>query len=124
MVTTKGDVYSYGVVLMEIMTGKKPTNNEFNDEMSLRDYVKSSLNGDVTKFLDGGLVNESDRGFEECVRSVLSLALNCTEESPVRRIAMNDVVLRLAKIRSEAMKGNVVQIRLKGHEEEVGLIWG
>lgn len=124
MVTTKGDVYSYGVVLMEIMTGKKPTNNEFNDEMSLRDYVKLSLNGDVTKFLDGGLVDKSDRGFEECVLSVLSLALNCTEESPVRRIAMNDVVLRLAKIRSEAMKGNVVQIRLKGHEEEVGLIWG
>nr|QAS62420.1 LRR receptor-like serine/threonine-protein kinase [Sedum alfredii] len=126
VVTTKGDVYSYGIVLMETMTGKKPTDDEFNGEVSLRDYVKSLLNGDLTEFLEDGLVDESDRRFEECVRAVLSLALNCAEESPARRSDMYDVVLRLAKIREEVLKEDVVQVRRmrKGREEEVGLFMG
>ncbi|KAL9671703.1 hypothetical protein QQ045_009274 [Rhodiola kirilowii] len=98
VVSTKGDVYSFGILLIETFTGKKPTDDEFNDEVSLRDYALASLHTPP----DADLLGESDQNFaemEQCVRSVLSLATNCTEELPVRRISMNDVVSKLAKIK-------------------------
>ncbi|XP_039158850.1 probable LRR receptor-like serine/threonine-protein kinase At3g47570 [Eucalyptus grandis] len=37
-VSKDGDVYSYGVLLLEIFTGKRPTHNEFKDALNLHDY--------------------------------------------------------------------------------------
>ncbi|CAM8998184.1 unnamed protein product [Rhodiola kirilowii] len=127
VVSTKGDVYSFGILLIETFTGKKPTDDEFNDEVSLRDYALASLHTPP----DADLLGESDQNFaemEQCVRSVLSLATNCTEELPVRRISMNDVVSKLAKIK-DAIFLNVDEddeeadrFRLKGREEEKRLV--
>ncbi|KAE8731741.1 putative Leucine-rich repeat protein kinase family protein [Hibiscus syriacus] len=43
IVSTKGDVYSFGILTMETITRKKPTDEMFAAEMSLRSYVKESL---------------------------------------------------------------------------------
>ncbi|CAM8994823.1 unnamed protein product [Rhodiola kirilowii] len=102
VVSTKGDVYSFGILLIETFTGKRPTDDEFNDELSLRDYAIASLHRPVTEISEADLLDESDLNFEkieQCVRSVLSLATNCTEELHVRRISMNDVVSKLTKIK-------------------------
>ncbi|CAM8991467.1 unnamed protein product [Rhodiola kirilowii] len=127
VVSTKGDVYSFGILLIETFTGKKPTDDEFNDEVSLRDYALASLHRPP----DADLLDESDQNFaemEQCVHSILSLATNCTEELPVRRISMNDVVSKLAKIK-DAIFLNVDEddeeadrFRLKGREEEKRLV--
>ncbi|CAM8991468.1 unnamed protein product [Rhodiola kirilowii] len=127
VVSTKGDVYSFGILLIETFTGKKPTDDEFNDEVSLRDYALASLHTPP----DADLLGESDQNFaemEQCVRSVLSLATNCTEEVSVQRISMNDVVSKLAKIK-DAIFLNVDEddekadpFRLKGREEEKRLV--
>ncbi|KAH8485877.1 hypothetical protein H0E87_027350 [Populus deltoides] len=44
---TKIDVYSFGIMLMEIITRKKPTDEMFEGEMSLKRLVKESLPGSV-----------------------------------------------------------------------------
>lgn len=122
MVSTKGDVYSYGILMMETMTGKKPT----DDEVSLREYVNELLNGRVVGIGDASM--DDDDVMEQCVRSVLSLALNCTEEAPVRRISMDDVVSRLVRIRHGFLKVGEAEVEvrtgLKVREEEVGLVRG
>ena len=42
-VSTKGDVYSFGVFLMEMFLGKRPTDEMFKDDLNLHNFVKMAL---------------------------------------------------------------------------------
>lgn len=101
-VSRKGDVYSYGIMLMETFTRKKPTDEIFIGEMSLRSWVSESLCVTVVEVVDTNLLRREDEHFsekEQCISSILSLAMECTGESPETRINIKEVVTRLLKIR-------------------------
>ena len=38
-VSTKGDVYSYGILLLEMITGKRPTDSMFDEGLNLHNYA-------------------------------------------------------------------------------------
>ncbi|KAM7468847.1 hypothetical protein LguiA_007030 [Lonicera macranthoides] len=38
-----GDVYSYGVLLLEMFTGRRPTDDMFKDGLNLHNYIKTAL---------------------------------------------------------------------------------
>ncbi|XP_026459900.1 probable LRR receptor-like serine/threonine-protein kinase At3g47570 [Papaver somniferum] len=42
-VSTNGDVYSYGILLLEMFTGRRPTDDMFKDGSSLHTFAKTSL---------------------------------------------------------------------------------
>ena len=42
-VTTLGDVYSLGILLLEMFTGKSPTNDMFTGSLDLRKYSEDAL---------------------------------------------------------------------------------
>ncbi|XP_031253658.1 receptor kinase-like protein Xa21 [Pistacia vera] len=56
LVSGKGDVYSYGIVLMETFTGKKPTDEIFAEERSLKQLVSESLQSSVMEVVDKNLL--------------------------------------------------------------------
>ncbi|KAJ9153490.1 hypothetical protein P3X46_026921 [Hevea brasiliensis] len=102
IVSTKADVYSYGIMLMEVFTRMKPTDEIFSDEMSLTHWVSNSLLHSVSEVADSNLMGREDKDFaakEQCVASIFSLALECTPNSPQQRINMEDAVTRLKKIK-------------------------
>ena len=107
IVSTKGDVYSFGILLMETFTKKKPTDEMFVEEMSLKCWVKESLPSKVVHVVDANLLNTGVRerlGARDCVLSILQLALECSTELPEDRIDMEEVVARLKKIKIMFLK--------------------
>ncbi|KAE8706465.1 putative Leucine-rich repeat protein kinase family protein [Hibiscus syriacus] len=111
IVSTKCDVYSFGILVMETFTGKKPTNDMFAEEMSLKCWVKESLPFEVDHVMDTNLLNTVDReglAVKDCVSSVLQLALQCSADLAEERIDIEEVVARLKKIK--AMYLNQVQV--------------
>ncbi|GAY51519.1 hypothetical protein CUMW_134770 [Citrus unshiu] len=101
IVSAKCDVYSYGVLLMETFTRKRPTDEMFTGEMSLRRWVKEYLPHGLTEVVDANLVRE-EQAFSakmDCILSIMDLAMDCCMESPDIRINMTDAAAKLKKIK-------------------------
>ncbi|XP_039052126.1 leucine-rich repeat receptor-like protein kinase TDR [Hibiscus syriacus] len=95
-VDEKSDIYSFGVVLMEILSGKRSVDSEFGDGNSIVDWVRSKIkskNG-VIDILDKN-VGASCASVSEEMMQMLRIALLCTSQNPADRPSMRDVVLML-----------------------------
>ncbi|CAH8267784.1 unnamed protein product [Arabidopsis lyrata] len=102
-----GDVYSFGVLLLEMFTGKRPTNELFGDNFTLHSYTKSALPERVLDITDKSILHNGLRvGFRiaECLTLVLEVGLRCCEESPTNRLATSEVAKELISIRERFFK--------------------
>ncbi|KAL2538640.1 putative LRR receptor-like serine/threonine-protein kinase [Forsythia ovata] len=104
IVSTSGDVYSYGMMLLEMYTRKKPTDEMFGEEMSLKSWVSHSVDENtITEVVDTNLHGREEENFskrDQCVSSILALAIECLTDSHTERINMREVVVRLQKIKA------------------------
>uniref|UniRef100_M1C625 Serine-threonine protein kinase, plant-type n=1 Tax=Solanum tuberosum TaxID=4113 RepID=M1C625_SOLTU len=104
IVSSSGDVYSYGIMLMEVLTKRRPTDEEIcNENLDLRKWIIQSFSGSMMDVVDANLFYEEEQitsKSEICIASMIELGLDCTKEMPESRVTMKDVVKRLNKIKN------------------------
>ncbi|KAL5703316.1 hypothetical protein ACHQM5_028419 [Ranunculus cassubicifolius] len=100
-VSTKWDVYSYGILILELFTGKTPTDSTFSDGLNLRSFCKENLATGVLDIMDARLLGEEilEDKLRACLISVLEIGLACSSELPVERIEIGDVLVKMQAIR-------------------------
>lgn len=109
-ITEKSDVYSYGVVVLEILTGKQPIDPTIPDGLHIVDWVRQKRGGiDV---LDQSLQARPESETEEIMQT-LGVALLCVNHSPDDRPTMKDVAAMLKEIRQEREESAKVDMILK-----------
>lgn len=96
-------MYSYGVMLMETFTRKRPSDDMFGGDLSLKRWVELLLSHMPNEVIDANLLmsweeEQFDKNMQ-CVVSVLELALKCCADSPGDRVTMKETHAGLKKIK-------------------------
>ncbi|CAN1844608.1 Receptor-like protein kinase HSL1 [Linum perenne] len=107
-VNEKSDIYSFGVVILELVTGRLPVDPEFG-EKDLVKWVYSVLD---QKSVDQVIDQKLDSSFRDEICRVLDVGLRCTSSLPISRPSMRRVV----KMLQEAGK----EMKLKSGKKAAG----
>ncbi|KAJ9694958.1 hypothetical protein PVL29_010444 [Vitis rotundifolia] len=124
-VSALGDTYSYGILLLEMFTGKRPTESMFNDKLNLHNFVKMALPERIADIIDpiflsskaeeeettaadsSNLAHMKREKMHECLISILRIGVSCSLESPRERMAITEAIKELQLIR-KILLGNGV----------------
>ncbi|XP_044330067.1 probable LRR receptor-like serine/threonine-protein kinase At3g47570 isoform X2 [Triticum aestivum] len=108
-ISVAGDLYSFGVLLLELLTGKRPTDDMFVDGLSLCKFSESMFPDRVAEILDPHMAHEEHQGcteawMERYIVPLVALGLSCTMESTKDRPGMKDVCAKLSDIRASFLE--------------------
>ena len=109
-VSTNGDVYSYGILMLELIIRKKPSDIMFEGDMNLHNFARMALPDHVMDIVDSTLLNDVEdlaiisnqrqrpirvNNIIEYLISMLRIGVTCSMESPKDRMKMTNVVHEL-----------------------------
>jgi len=110
-VSTLGDMYSFGILVLEILTGKRPTDKMFEDGLNLHNFVSISFPSNLLQILDPRLIQTYEattsdgdnwnlnQNVEKCIVSLFMIGLACSEDPPKERMNVVDLTKELSRIR-------------------------
>ncbi|QHN81004.1 hypothetical protein S83_068947 [Arachis hypogaea] len=93
-VNEKSDIYSFGVVILELVSGRRPVDPEFG-EKDLVSWVCTTLD---QKGVEHVVDSRLDSSFKQDICKVLNIGLVCTSPLPINRPAMRRVVKMLQEL--------------------------
>ncbi|XP_074293726.1 putative LRR receptor-like serine/threonine-protein kinase At3g47570 [Silene latifolia] len=126
--STDGDVYSYGILLLELMTGKRPTDSMFKEGFNIHMYAKAALPDQVMQIVDHSLqdneiteevenrraIIDTDHQKRECIFTLVSVGVGCSTHSPEDRMKIPDVISKLV-----AAKDNLLNATSRRHRSTI-----
>uniref|UniRef100_A0A8I7BG37 Receptor kinase-like protein Xa21 n=1 Tax=Hordeum vulgare subsp. vulgare TaxID=112509 RepID=A0A8I7BG37_HORVV len=110
-VSTAGDIYSLGILLLEMFTGRSPTEGMFRDSLDLHKFVEDALQdrtleiADPTMWLHSGQWdNTTSIRIMELLVSVFRLGISCSRQHPRDRTTTGDAAAEMHAIRDAYLK--------------------
>ncbi|CAM8955339.1 unnamed protein product [Rhodiola kirilowii] len=113
-VSRQGDMYSYGILLLEMITGKKPTDEIFKDGLNLHNFCRSAQSESaITDVLDPRLFVELSAGVNsqtrddvvqkmwESTAAIAGIGIACSVESPDERMDIEHALKELHLIKRQ-----------------------
>ncbi|XP_071720060.1 leucine-rich repeat receptor-like tyrosine-protein kinase PXC3 [Rutidosis leptorrhynchoides] len=98
-VTAPGNVYSFGVVLLEILTTRVPVDEEFGEGVDLVKWVQGApMRGETPEQILDAKLSTVSFGWRQEMLAALRVALLCTDTTPAKRPKMKKVVEMLQEI--------------------------
>jgi Leucine-rich repeat (LRR) protein len=118
-VSTRGDVYSYGILILELFTRKKPTSDMFVGDLNLHNWVNLVILNGMEEVIDNNIFSEvvedefENNNVFSFLLSLLHIGLLCSKYSPNERPTMRVVVKMLESIRQDLVATAVASRRLR-----------
>ncbi|QHO27333.1 putative LRR receptor-like serine/threonine-protein kinase [Arachis hypogaea] len=114
-VSAEGDMYSYGILLLEMLTGKKPTDTMFAEGLSLHNFCNAATLERITEIVDSRLLipiakqegrrvtsqQNMEGTIQECLVSFAKIGIACSEEVPTQRMSIKNVIKELHAIKQK-----------------------
>ncbi|KAK7276389.1 hypothetical protein RIF29_17528 [Crotalaria pallida] len=113
-VTAQGDIYSYGILLLEMLTGRRPTDSMFGESLSLHKFCNMAIPEGITEIADSRLLIQSDEeqsrvgkeqnmvdNIRECLVSFARIGVACSAEFSNQRMSIKDVIAELHAIKQK-----------------------
>ncbi|GLJ28304.1 hypothetical protein SUGI_0556350 [Cryptomeria japonica] len=106
-VSIKGDVYSYGILILEMVTRKRPSDDMFVGDMSLQKWVRSAFPDRLAEIVDSGLWRDMNENMEDnkCLIYFIHVGLLCSSESPREKPSIIDICNTLEMLKTSLMGG-------------------
>ncbi|TYG51468.1 hypothetical protein ES288_D10G260000v1 [Gossypium darwinii] len=110
----EGDIYSYGILLLEMITGKMPTDELFNNGSSLHNFCKMGLMSlqQLKEIVDIRLLKQindlnksqnmevdGDDIIWKCFVAFINVGVACSVEVPFERMKIEDAIKELQAIK-------------------------
>jgi serine/threonine protein kinase len=112
-----GDVYSFGIIILELFTGMEPTHDMFGNGLTLQKHAEKSFPEMLLKIVDPVILSmeesyacnlqDAQNSLEDISKVMLSitkLALSCSKQTPTERISMRDAAAEMHRIRDLHVK--------------------
>ncbi|XP_045824641.1 putative receptor-like protein kinase At3g47110 [Trifolium pratense] len=108
-----GDVYSFGIVLIELFSGKSPQDDCFTGGLSITKWVQSAFKNKTVQVIDPQLLSlifhddparEDSNLLIHCVEAIMGVGMSCTADNPDDRIGIRVAVRQLKAARDSLMK--------------------
>jgi len=109
--------------MLEMLTGRRPTEEVFIDGQNLQMYVEISFPNNVMQILDPHIVPKDEESaieygsnwnhmsrLEKCLVSLFSIGLSCSMEPPKARMDIMDVTRELNIIRNTFLTSKIIEI--------------